>query len=111
MRRPARLEKAAAAAQDGGRREAPLVFLDVDGVLNRRGHGQEEQDWLIERDLLLKLQAILTGCPAARIILSSSWRLMPEGLARVRLAMEEVRMLLKGSLGGRSLAGRGVLYP
>lgn len=53
----------------------PILFLDVDGVLNARP-GSLDRDKL---DLVLSLVAE-TGC---QIVLTSSWRLIPRQLARI----------------------------
>lgn len=61
-----------------------ILFLDVDGVLNRcglSGHGLEE-------DKIILLQTIVreTGC---RIVLSSTWRIYGQSRRRIQLLCQQ----------------------
>lgn len=57
----------------------PVLFLDVDGVLNRCGKSGQG----LETDKVERLKAVLTRCPA-RIVLSSTWRKFDHALERVK---------------------------
>ncbi len=62
---------------------APVLFLDVDGVLNRCGKSHQG----IEDDKLALLRRIIieTEC---RIVLSSTWRLFERNLQRIKKEIE-----------------------
>jgi hypothetical protein len=67
----------------------PLIFLDIDGVINRcaeSGFGLED-----EKLRLLWCIADETDC---LLVLSSSWRESPDQLLRLRIALEHRGMVL-----------------
>lgn len=57
-----------------------VIFLDIDGVLNSNRTIYENVS--LEDDLILNLKEIVDRTEA-KIILSSSWRLIPEALSKV----------------------------
>jgi hypothetical protein len=75
--------RAAAAAQEASARSLatrPVIFLDIDGVLNRRvGEG----DHTVDRDLLARFERLVRATDA-RVVLASTWRHDPTALADAR---------------------------
>lgn len=70
-----------------------ILFLDVDGVLNRcgkSGHGLEA-----DKIALLKTIVDATGC---EIVLSSTWRLSTAACARLDAALTAAQILWDGRL-------------
>lgn len=66
-----------------GRSGVSLLFVDVDGVLNRYGSHYSDRDWPfnhVERECVQQLQRVIdvTGC---KLALSSTWRLGRVGQA------------------------------
>ena len=58
----------------------PVIFLDIDGVLNRRvGEGNHT----VDRDLLARFDRIVRATDA-RVVLASTWRHDPTALADAR---------------------------
>jgi hypothetical protein len=51
---------------------AVLIFLDIDGVLRRIGSPLD----VLDADCLGRFEAVVRAHPAARIVISSSWRLV-----------------------------------
>ena len=49
-----------------------LIFLDIDGVLRRIGSPLD----VLDADCLGRFEAVVRAHPAARIVISSSWRLV-----------------------------------
>lgn len=68
----------------------PLVYLDIDGVLNTTAQRAARQH--LADDLIASLRSILAAVPEAGIVLSSSWRLQPPLMEALeaRLAAEGV---------------------
>jgi hypothetical protein len=58
---------------------AVLIFLDIDGVLRRIGSPLD----VLDADCLGRFEAVVQAYPAARIVISSSWRLV-YGLDAIR---------------------------
>lgn len=62
-----------------------VIFLDVDGVLNCRATFMAQQDkhHVLDEELIARCNALVreTG---ARIVLSSTWRLLPEARAALK---------------------------
>ena len=56
-----------------------LIFLDIDGVLRRIGSPLD----MLDADCLGRFEAVVRAHPAARIVISSSWRLV-YGLDAIR---------------------------
>jgi hypothetical protein len=56
-----------------------LIFLDIDGVLRRIGSPLD----VLDADCLGRFEAVVRVHPAARIVISSSWRLV-YGLDAIR---------------------------
>lgn len=57
-----------------------LIFLDIDGVLNRHSYSELSQSNSIDPDCVARLNRILNATDA-RIVLSSAWRYMLIGKA------------------------------
>lgn len=57
-----------------------LIFLDIDGVLNRHGYNEQSMSTTIEPDCVSRLNHILQATDAM-IVLSSAWRYMLIGKA------------------------------
>lgn len=62
-----------------------ILFLDIDGVLNRCGHSAQG----LEDDKVALLKDIL-DCTGAKVVLSSTWRILPRNLARVEMMLESI---------------------
>ena len=81
-------------AADGGLRltSCSVLFLDVDGVLNRCGKSPVK----LEADLLANLVRIVeeTDC---RIVLSSTWRLMDRAMVELKFAFDDLGLILDGA--------------
>ena len=70
-----------------------VVFLDIDGVLNSDRTLYESSS--LEDDLILNLKALVdkTG---AKIILSSSWRAIPEAIAELMDKLDKFGLVVSG---------------
>lgn len=71
--------------------DCSVLFLDVDGVLNRYGKFPVN----LESDLLANLVRIVetTDC---RIVLSSTWRLMDRAMRDLKFAFDDLGLILDG---------------
>jgi hypothetical protein len=58
----------------------PVIFLDIDGVLNRSTTGEKRH---VDSDLLARFEQLVSATNA-RVVLTSTWRHDPEGLAAAR---------------------------
>ncbi len=69
----------------------PILFLDVDGVLNRCGRSPVR----LEPDLLANLVKIVesTDC---QIVLSSTWRVMPNAMIELTAALSDLGLVIHG---------------
>ena len=69
-----------------------MLFLDVDGVLNRCGKSPMK----LEPDLLANLVRIVeeTDC---RIVLSSTWRIMDRAMKELKFAFDDLGIILDGA--------------
>src|SRR5215468_6996395 len=61
-----------------------VLFLDIDGVLNCRTTRTRVQGMRgIDPRLVRILQGVLTAVPDLKLVLSSTWRLLPENCEQV----------------------------
>jgi len=69
-----------------------ILFLDVDGVLNRCGKSMLK----LETDLLANLVRIVdeTDC---QIVLSSTWRLMARAMKELKFAFDDRGLIIAGA--------------
>jgi len=58
----------------------PVIFLDIDGVLSRGGG---ESDRRVDHDLLARFERLVEATNA-KVVLASTWRHTPDGLADAR---------------------------
>jgi HAD domain in Swiss Army Knife RNA repair proteins len=57
-----------------------VIFLDIDGVLNR---GSSDGEHRVDSDLLVRFQSLVSSTNA-RVVLASTWRHDPAGVADAR---------------------------
>jgi hypothetical protein len=69
-------------------KEAPTLFLDIDGVLNTGRGGLDAKK--------IQLLGFIIKLTGARIILSSKWRDFPRQLARINSVLEARGMKIDG---------------
>ena len=72
-----------------------VIFLDVDGVLNSSRTLHE--DISLEDDLILNLKEIVDKTEA-KIILSSSWRLSTEAIAKLMDTLDKFGLAISGMI-------------
>lgn len=60
-----------------------VIFLDIDGVLNRADRKPSETARVVERDLLARFKALVRASKAT-VVLASTWRHNSEGLQDAR---------------------------
>lgn len=70
-----------------------VIFLDIDGVLNSNRTLYE--DISLEDDLILNLKEIVNKTKA-KIILSSSWRLSTEAIAKLMDKLDKFGLVISG---------------
>ena len=63
-----------------GPRNGAVIFLDIDGVLNRNTNGRQRG---VDHDLLARFRRLVTATNS-RVVLASTWRHDPNGLADAR---------------------------
>lgn len=82
-----------------------VLFLDVDGVLNRCGKSATR----LESDLMDNLVQIVdqTNC---RIVVSSTWRWMPGPMAELRRALEDRGLSILSSTPVHQIRTPGGIY-
>src|SRR5579884_1900095 len=61
----------------------PIIFLDIDGVLNRTGRINQAQRHSVDADLLARFKQLVRDT-GAQVVLASTWRHEPAGLQRAR---------------------------
>jgi hypothetical protein len=74
------------AAEQGERTEKtqrPVIFLDIDGVLNRPSDKKDSKDHVVATDLLARFESLVSSTHA-RVVLASTWRHEPDGLQKAR---------------------------
>jgi hypothetical protein len=83
--------------------ESPLLFLDIDGVLNGHDYSQESMSTFISRECVDELNRVLkeTG---AYLVLSSAWRYMILGRTMTVVGFDY--MLRTHGVIARRLVGR-----
>jgi len=66
--------------------KTPIIFLDIDGVLNKMNTTERFNGYTgIDKELLIIFNGMINQCPSdTRIVLSSTWRLYPNHLEYVR---------------------------
>jgi hypothetical protein len=84
----------------------PVVFLDIDGVLNPHAFDPVAQSNRIDHDKVILLNFILSGRDA-RIVLSSAWRYL---LNRSEMTLSGLDWLLR-SHGVRAGSLAGITHP
>jgi hypothetical protein len=90
-------------ARDAGVIERPVIFLDIDGVLNRSA--AESKDHTVDVNLLGRLH-LLVDSTDAYIVLASTWRHEPGGLELARergIPFEDVLPDLRPHSRGREV--------
>ena len=70
-----------------------IIFLDVDGVLNSI---QDRFSWTIESDKHLILLACIVRRTDAKIVVSSSWRILDSTLGVLKRRLEDFSMSIYG---------------
>jgi len=86
---------------------APLVFLDVDGVLNSAatrnfGHFQDDAKFDSPFEEMVEILCHQIVLPTkAKVILSSTWRLKEHKFAEVRAALAKHGVLISGATPNR----------
>jgi hypothetical protein len=85
-------------------KEIKVIFLDIDGVLNS---AQDRFSYTIETDKHLQLLKQLVDKTNARIVLSSSWRLVDSCLFQVIKRLEDFNMKLLDVTWKRMKGPRG----
>jgi hypothetical protein len=63
--------------------ERPVIFLDIDGVLNRPYDKAHSKDHVVRKDLLARLNSLIASTKS-RPVLTSTWRHEPGGLQKAR---------------------------
>jgi len=79
-----------------------VIFLDIDGVLNRNTNGRERG---VDRDLLARFQR-LVATTNSRVVLASTWRHDPNGLAdarRLKIPFDDVLPDLRPQSRGKEI--------
>jgi hypothetical protein len=61
----------------------PVIFLDIDGVLNRTGWFTKSRQRVVDKDLLTTFKALIEETDA-QVVLASTWRHDPGGIAAAR---------------------------
>ena len=77
-----------------------IIFLDIDGVLNNKKTVERHQGYIGINPFLVMVFNRIIFATDAQIVLSSSWRLFPDGVEEV-----ERRVMKCMSLTGRSETG------
>ena len=85
-------------------KEVKVIFLDIDGVLNS---AQDRFSYTIETDKHLQLLKQLVNKTNAKIVLSSSWRLVDSCLFQVIKRLEDFNMKLFDVIWKRMSGPRG----
>lgn len=73
-----------------------LIFLDVDGVLNRtvfRPASDPGSESLLDSTCLGRLRTLLRAWPRAAVVVSSTWRLDAADMERLKAALPAQRVL------------------
>lgn len=80
---------------------SPILFLDIDGVINTRPGS-------LDADKLELLAGIVreTGC---EIVLSSTWRKAEHQLVRISAALESIGLELSGATPSLEITGSGMI--
>ena len=60
-----------------------VIFLDIDGVLNRASRKAHSNDHVIAVDLLRRLKSLVSSTKAF-VVLASTWRHEPGGVQKAR---------------------------
>jgi hypothetical protein len=63
--------------------QRPVIFLDIDGVLNRPSDKKHSEDHVVAADLLARFESLVSSSNA-RVVLASTWRHEPDGLQKAR---------------------------
>jgi hypothetical protein len=65
------------------RTQRPIIFLDIDGVLNRSSGYARSNDHVVEMDLLARLKSLVASTNV-RVVLASTWRHEADGVQKAR---------------------------
>jgi hypothetical protein len=63
--------------------QRPVLFLDIDGVLNRPHDKAVSKEHVVARDLLARLKSLVSSTDAM-VVMASTWRHEPDGLRKAR---------------------------
>ena len=63
--------------------QRPVIFLDIDGVLNRPCDKAVSKDHVVAAVLLARFESLVSSTDA-RVVLASTWRHEPDGLQKAR---------------------------
>src|SRR5271170_7548213 len=65
------------------RSQRPIIFLDIDGVLNRSSGYARSNHHVVETDLLGRLKSLVASTNAC-VVLASTWRHEADGAQKAR---------------------------